>query len=202
MNYSVNGAISQLFQIDIEELKFITNCPKSYSSNDFKKRVLDSAKKELDNSEVTDLTFTYKNIKKGRSISGFKIFIHHTKNDSLEVNKLSKQTSPKWDFDKEIIQFLNRNKINFNGANRQLLMQFFKLNGVNKGLELLENIKDLALRTSRNNPQGYIISAVKINIKQISEKKEEVRQKNNSSNQDSQTNIITQLAELTKRKTV
>lgn len=155
------------FQIDIEELRFITNTENKYpATKDFKKRVLDSAKKELDESDFTDLTFNYEDIKKGRSITGFRIHIFHTENDSLTVNKLTTEVSPNWDFNKAVIDYLNRNKINFNGANRELLKSFFKLKGTNLGLDFLEKTKDTALRKSRNNPQGYIIAAVKKQLEQ------------------------------------
>jgi plasmid replication initiation protein len=157
------------FQIDLEELRFITNSPKSYSANDFKKRVLNSAKKELDSSDITDLTFNYEDIKKGRTIVGFRIHIFHTKNDTLTIKKLTKQISPNWDFEKPVIDYLNRNKINFNGVNRELLKKFFKLNGSLKGLDFLEKTKDTALRKARNNPQGYIIGAIKKHLEQKTE---------------------------------
>ncbi|MBE7635037.1 replication initiation protein [Tenacibaculum finnmarkense genomovar finnmarkense] len=188
-----------VFQIDLEHLRFVTNCPKSYRANDIKLRILQPAQKELKKSEVSDLTFTYEDVKKGRSIVGFKIFIHHTNKDKIETNKLIKQTSPRHDFNKEVIDFMNRNDINFNGINRKLFLEFFELNGVNNGLDELEKMKDSAMRNSRNSPQAYIIGAVKKNIIDALEKKEQTK---HNSYQDSQTNIITQLAELTKRKTV
>lgn len=157
------------FQIDLEELRFITNAPDSYTANDLKKRVLNSAKKELDESDFTDLTFSYEDVKKGRSITGFRIHIFHTENDSLKLSELTQKTSPNWDFDKETIDYLNRNKINFNGKNRILLKEFFRLRGTSRGLEFLETAKDSALRKSRDNPQGYIISAVKKHIAQKTE---------------------------------
>lgn len=171
------------FHIDIEELRFITNTMNKYPApKDLKKRVLDSAKKELDESDFTDLTFNYEDVKKGKSIVGFKIHIFHTRNDILKINELAEKVSPNWDFDKETIDYLNRNKINFNGKNRGLLKEFFKLNGSSRGLEFLEKIKDLALKKSRDNPQGYIISAVKNNIEQ------------KSLESSGQTNILTELA--------
>lgn len=175
------------FEIDIEELRFITNTENKYpATKDFKKRVLDSAKKELDESDFTDLTFNYEDVKKGRAITGFRIHIFHTKNDTLRLSKLTSQTSPNWDFDKATIDYLNRNSINFNGKNRALLKEFFKLNGASRGIEFLEKVKDLALQKSRDNPQGYIISAVKNNIE------------SKSLESSGQTNILTELA---KKKT-
>lgn len=179
------------FEIDIEEIRFITNTLVKYKANkDFKKRVLDSAKKELDESEVTDLRFSYEDIKRGKSITGFRIHIFHTKNDELIKNKLTKQISPNWDFPKEVIAYLNRNKINFNGANRELLKNFFKLKGTNLGLDFLEKTKDTALRKSRTNPQAYIIGAVKKHL----EKKTETN--------PMQTDLIRQIAEAKKVKNV
>lgn len=153
------------FQIDIEDLRIITNTGDKYpAAFDFKKRVLESAKKELDKNKSTDLRFTYTDIKKGRQITGFKFQILHTENDTLLENKLNKQTSPKWDFTKEQIKYLNQNKINFNGKNRELLKLFFKKNGTNKALDLLETIKMNALKNSRENIQGYTINAIKNNL--------------------------------------
>lgn len=159
----------QTFQIDVEELRFITNTTnKNKPINDFKKRVLDSAKKELDASHFTDLTFSYEDIKRGRTIVGFKFHVFHTKNDTLLTSKLTKQISPNWDFEKSVIEYLNRNDINFNGANRSLFKKFFKLKGTSLGLDFLEKTKDLALRKSRDNPQGYIVAAIKKHIEQKS----------------------------------
>ncbi|MBE7649155.1 replication initiation protein [Tenacibaculum finnmarkense] len=188
------------FQIDVDEIMFISNAPNSYSTNDFKKRVLDAAKKELDASEFADLSFTYEDIKVGRSIKSFKIFIKRTNKDTLETNKLIKQASPRHDFDKEIIDFLNRNDINFNGANRELFKEFFKLNGTNNGLDELEKMKDSAMRNSRNSPQAYMIGAVKKNIIDTLEKREqkaqdELNKKRNSGTKNVQTDILTQLAQ-------
>ena len=82
------------FQIDLDELKFITNTEHKYSATkDFKKRVLDTSKHELDNSEFTDLTFNYEDIKVGKRIIAFKFTIIHTKNDKLEKTKLTENTS-------------------------------------------------------------------------------------------------------------
>lgn len=189
------------FIIDVEEIMFLTNAPKSYSTNDFKKRILDSAKKELDASEIADLSFSYEDIKVGRSIKSFKIFIKRTNKDKLETNKLIKQASPRHDFDKEIIDFLNRNEINFNGANRELFKEFFKLNGTDNGLDELEKMKDSAMRNSRNSPQAYMIGAVKKNIIDTLEKREqkaqdELNKKRNAGNGNGQTDIISQLAQL------
>ncbi|MCD8435863.1 replication initiation protein [Tenacibaculum dicentrarchi] len=190
------------FQVDIEELRFITNTENKYTATkDFKKRVLDAAKKELDASEISDLSFSYEDIKVGRSIKSFKIFIKRTNKDTLETNKLIKNASPRHDFDKEIIDFLNRNEINFNGANRELFKEFFKLNGKNNGLDELEKMKDSAMRKSRNSPQAYMIGAVKKNIIDTLEKREqkaqdELNKKRNAGNGNGQTDIISQLAQL------
>lgn len=157
------------FEIDLEELRFVVNAPKSYRANDIKLRVLDAAKKELDQSDVADLTFTYEDVKKGRSIIGFRIHIFHTKNDVLITSNLAKDVSPLWDFEKPVIEYLNEKKINFNGDNRKLFKNFFKLKGTNKGLEFLESMWDSALKNSRSNPQGYIVGAIK---KVVEQKKE------------------------------
>ena len=81
-------------QIDLEELRFITNTEGKYpATKDFKKRVLDSAKHELDKSDFTDLTFKYEDIKVGKRITGFKFTIIHTDKDALEQTKLTENTS-------------------------------------------------------------------------------------------------------------
>ena len=155
------------FQIDIEELRFITNTENKYpATKDFKKRVLDSAKKELDESNFTDLTFNYEDVKRGRSITGFRIHVFHTENDDLKKSELTQNISPRWDLDKPVIDFLNKEGINFNGKNRELMKEFFSIYSTSKGLEFLEQRKDDALKRSRDNPQGYIVAAVKNHIEQ------------------------------------
>lgn len=173
------------FIIDIEELRFITNTTHKYpSTKDFKKRVLDSAKKELDQSDFTDLTFNYENIKKGRAITGFKIYVLPTKNNNLKLTSLSRETSLRYDFDKEILEYLERNKINVHGSNRELLKDFFIKKGTNLGLDFLEKVRDKALQTSRDNPQGYIIAAVKKHLSY------------GQSSTTNQTNLIDQISEM------
>ena len=175
------------FQIDIEELRFITNTEDKYpATKDFKKRVLDSAKKELDESDFTDLTFNYEDVKRGRSITGFRIHVFHTENDDLKKSELTQNVSARWDLDKSAIEFLNNEGINFNGKNRELMKDFFNIHGTSKGLDLLEQFKDSALRNSRDNVQGYIRSAINNNVEQ------------KKSKDNGQLDIIGQLAELKK----
>lgn len=84
---------NKTFEIDIDELIFITNAPKSYKPADVKRRILDTAKKELDLSDFTDLKFNYETIKIGKRIKRFKINIIRTGKDVLEQTKLTKNTS-------------------------------------------------------------------------------------------------------------
>ena len=80
------------FEIDLDYLKFITNAPKTYRAGDVRSRILDSAKKELDNSEITDLKFNYETIKVGKRIKRFKINVIRTGKGVLEQTKLTKNT--------------------------------------------------------------------------------------------------------------
>lgn len=155
------------FQIDIEELRFITNAPDSYSNNDFKKRVLEPAKKELDNSNFADISFNYEHIKTGRSITGFKFYVIHTENDKLITNKLTKQVSVKWDLDKTTIQYLELLGINYDGKNRELLKKFFNVKGRENGIELIQRMANTAKMKSETNPQGYIRRLIEADVEKM-----------------------------------
>ena len=62
------------FNLNLDSLRFCLDLNDKYKKiKDFKKRVLDVAKKEI--KEKTEIYFEYKNVKKGKEITGFKFTV-------------------------------------------------------------------------------------------------------------------------------
>jgi plasmid replication initiation protein len=112
----------------LEELRFFTDTTNLYEkTNDWKKRVLDVAKKKLDESEATDIRFTYKEIKKGRSIVGFKFSIIKT-DKSHEYQNIMRQRQPSanWDMPLWATSLLKSHGIQLKGKSKEYALAFFK----------------------------------------------------------------------------
>jgi len=159
------------FYISLEELKFITNTLDKYPNTaHFKIRVLDTAKKELDNNPHTDLKFTYKDVKKGKRIVGFDIYVKKT-NKSVEEQKLKKQISPLWDVPLSVANYLKNEKIELKGQSLDIVKKWVeKENGnENEMLHKLLKFKDRAERKIGVNPGNYaafIMGCIKNEVKQ------------------------------------
>lgn len=116
------------FIYTLEELRFFTDTTNLYEkTNDWKKRVLDVAKKKLDESEATDIRFTYKEIKKGRAIVGFKFFIIKTEK-SHEYQNIMRQRQPSanWDMPLWATAALKTHGIQLKGKSKEYALAFYK----------------------------------------------------------------------------
>ena len=157
------------FYVSIEELRHLTNTITSYTKiASWKKRVLETAKRELDTSDITDLRFNYKEKKHGRKIVGFDISIIKT-NNSHEFKSTEKkevqQLSAKWIMSAEMERFFNRIGLVWKGnKNAQLIEELCKKVGTNTALDLLEKWEETAKR-ERSNIPAYIIGCMKREIK-------------------------------------
>lgn len=145
----------------IEQLKEMFQIADKYERvNDFQKRVLDVAKKELD--KCSPYTFDYQINKVGRKFTSVTFFPKQQpkfRDESLEKHELQKQVSLCWDLPKEISDYLIHN-FEFTKDGIKNNLDLFK-----QAQEQLDLISFLAgikgkVRTS-NNPQGYIIGALK-----------------------------------------
>ena len=64
----------------IEELRAMLKCENKYKTNgDFKIKVLDTAQRNIKENELTELYYTYSDIKNGNKITGIRFYIHRKK---------------------------------------------------------------------------------------------------------------------------
>jgi len=143
---------------DLKEMFQITN--KYIRVSQFQSKVLDAAKKELD--KCSPYTFTYKMNKTGRaftSVTLFPKFQSQFRDSDLEKHELQKQVSLSWDLSKEITDYLIRN-FEFTKDGIKNNLDLFKK--AHEKLDLIQFLASLKgkIRDS-NNPQGYIIGALK-----------------------------------------
>lgn len=148
----------------IENLKKMFVIEDKYPRNpDFIKRVIEPAKKELD--EKSPYSFEYKVNKIGpqfHSINFYPVTITKNRDEELETKDLQKQVNLSWDLDKiERDYFLK-----FGFTERQLKNNMQLILQAKKELDLVYELSLLigAVRT-KNNPQGYVIGALKGKLK-------------------------------------
>jgi plasmid replication initiation protein len=155
------------FFIGIDELRRLTDTHGKYIlTADFKKRVIDIAKEQLDSSDITDLRFTYSEKKKGKRIIGFTFYIHKTKN-AHEIDDLIKKNPPslKWDFSKDLIENFQKYNLLIKGKNLELVKEYKLQLGEQKLAEEIERIAAYAIE--KPNPSGYIIKSLKKNLEDL-----------------------------------
>jgi plasmid replication initiation protein len=149
------------FYISIDELRRLTDTQEKYlKANDFKKNVLDISKNQMDNLEITDLTFTYKEIKKSRSIVGFEIYPNKTKYSHESQNtRKNNPVSLLWDFDKDLIENFNKYDLIVKGKNLDLMRELKKKIGERMLAEEIHRIAAYAKINNKSN--GYVINSLK-----------------------------------------
>lgn len=128
--------------------------------NDFIKRVIEPAKKELD--EKSPYTFTYNINKQGRkyhSITFFPVYQPKFRDSDLERKNLQKQVSIGWVLDKNTKEYL---KHNFEFTNEEIKQNIDLFDKANKEIDLISFMAKIKPRANRaNNPKGYLINAIK-----------------------------------------
>lgn len=151
------------FQITIDELRQMTDTQSKYAlTKDLKKYVLDVAKKQLDELDITDLRFDYQDIKKGRSIVGFKIKIIKTKH-AHEQNQLTAKVSLHWDFSKDLIENFAKYNLVIKGRNLDLVKALKQAVGEQKLALEMDSIFEKS--KIMKNPQGYMIKSLQNYLK-------------------------------------
>ena len=148
------------FFIDFDELRRLTDTQQKYlKSNDFKKNVLDIAQKQLNELDITDLKFTYKEKKRGKRIIGFDIYvIKTTLSHEIQDIKNKFPVSLKWDFGKDLIENFKKYDITIKGKNLELVISLkHEMGEENLALEI-ERIAEFA--KEKNNKAGYIIKSL------------------------------------------
>lgn len=145
----------------IENLKEMFQISDKYERvNDFRKYVLDIAKRELD--KCSPYTFDYKMNKTGRAFTSVTFFPKYQaqfRDIDLESKDLKKQITLSWDLPKEIIDYLKHNYKFTNDGIKNNIDLLKKANGELDLIQFLASIKG-RVRES-NNPQGYVIGAIK-----------------------------------------
>ena len=129
--------------------------------NDFVKRVIEPAKKELD--EKSPYTFEYKINKTGRkftSITFFPIYQAQNRDEDLETKALQKQISPSSYLDRNVREYL---KTQFGFSDMELKQNIDLLRKaqgeINNFIYWMSTIKPKANRAK--NPKGYLINSIK-----------------------------------------
>lgn len=145
----------------IDQLKEMFQIADKYDRvNDFKKKVLDIAKRELD--KCSPYTFTYEMNKTGRkftSVTFYPKYQPRFRDDSLEKHELQKQVSLSWDLPKEVTDYLIHN-FDFTKDGIKNNLDLFKQ--AHEQIDIIGFLSALKgkVRASKN-PQGYIIGALK-----------------------------------------
>lgn len=154
----------------IDELKMMFGIEDKYVNKptNFIKRVIEPAKKELD--EKSPYTFTYKVNKKGRafhSITFFPVYQAHLRNEDLEVKDLQKKVSLSWYMDKNIKEYLIHN---FDFTTTEIKQNTALFEVACNELDLINFMSKIKtrLRTSDvKNPQGYLINAIRKELNRL-----------------------------------
>lgn len=148
----------------IEQLKERFKIEHKYNRpSDFIKRVILSAKKELDNK--SPFSFEYAIIKTGRKITAIKFFpfeISKNKNEEIEQKRLELQNSSSWELPREIVNYLKDYGFEEKGIRSNI--NLFKT--AYKEFDLLGFLAKLKpIIETVENKQGYAINSIKNYLK-------------------------------------
>lgn len=145
----------------IDELKKMFRIEDKYKQiNDFIKRVIEPAKKEL--SKKAPYSFEYKINKQGKkyhSITFHPFKIPANRNLEIEQHNLEKQLSPRWILDSQTLKYL-QNEYSF--SNKEINQWYKLFKTAQKELDLskfLAEKKRYAMEAK--NPKGYLIHCLK-----------------------------------------
>jgi plasmid replication initiation protein len=145
----------------IDSLKIMFQVQEKYTkNNDFIRKVIDAAKKELD--KKSPYSFEYSTIKQGKKITSIKfypIFMSENRDPVLERADLKRQVSPRWDLDKMVIDYL---KENFMFSEIEIKNNIDLLALAQSKLDLMYELSLLKVKAMKAvNTQGYVIGALK-----------------------------------------
>ena len=172
--YEVISEQKKTINYSIDNLKKMFSIENKYQdTNNFIKRVVDSAKKELD--EKSPYTFHYEKIKTGKKITSLRFVpIYQSQFDSelIQRKNLNKQMSNRWFIPENIEDYL---KHNFEFSEKELSNNLTLFESLYKNLSeemLLDFLTDLREpSTYADNRKGFIIGALKKKAEQIFESK-------------------------------
>lgn len=163
--YELLSGQTEPLTYSIEKLKEMFYIQGKYKQiNDFIKRVIEPAKQELD--EKSPYSFDYKINKTGRkftSITFYPIYQSQFRNEDLETKNLQKQSALFWVLDRNTKDYL-RNGFGFTPAEIKQNMSLFEK--AVKSIDLIGFMAKVKPKANRaNNPKGYLINAIKKELK-------------------------------------
>lgn len=149
----------------IISLKEMFGISDKYKENkDFRIKVLETAKRELD--KCSPYTFDFEMNKTGRSFTSVTFFPKHQpqfRDSELEKRELQKQISPSWDLSKNILDYL-KNNFGFDTKEIKQNIDLFKF--AHSELDLIQFMANIKPRANRaKNPKGYLINSLKKELK-------------------------------------
>lgn len=151
----------------IDYLKLLFRLENKYKLNaDFIKRVVDIAKKELD--EKSPYSFNYKPIKKGRTIESIMftpIYQPQHRDPVLERKQLEKTVSLGHDIDYIVLKYL---KETYFFSDQELKNNRTLFIEASKKMDLMLFAAEIKRKAEeKNSPKGYLINAIKKQLAQI-----------------------------------
>jgi len=154
-----NNIDKQVFSYSLEDFREMMLGEKSKKYADFKNfrvRILESAQKELN--KESDLSFTFKALRKGRKIGGIEFQIVKTNNNIKVLKNLKEDKKQDQESVPEIITKFERLGIKSNA-----ILPFLKRDGeeaLERTLQIFE--RDKKLGKIRSSEQGYIIGLLNL----------------------------------------
>jgi len=151
----------------IEQLKEMFQIVDKYDRvNDFKKYVLDIAKRELD--KCSPYTFSYEMNKTGRKFTSVTLYPKYQpqfRDEELEKHELQKKTSLSWDLNKTITDYLT---LNFGFSKDGVRNNIDLLKNAANSLNLIEFLAKIKRKANdASSTQGYVINAIRKELKSI-----------------------------------
>ncbi|OAV72540.1 DNA replication protein [Bacteroidales bacterium Barb6] len=154
----------------IDHLKLMFKLETKYRrTNDFVRKVIIPAKKELD--AESPFSFDYKMIKDGKmfcAITFSPVTRPENRDPQLEKQELQKQIFISWDLTRMIRNYLRENFF-FSDTELRHNIELFK--EAAKELDLMYKLSEIKPRANRAaNPKGYVINALKKSLQQAKNK--------------------------------
>jgi plasmid replication initiation protein len=147
---------------EVEHLKEMFQVQGKYAQiNDFFKRVIDPAKKELD--AKSPYSFDVKMNRTGKKITSFTflpVYRAENRDSDLARRDLQKQVQPSWDLEKNVLECL-KTAFLFSSAEIKQNMDLFKRAQfeMDDFMAFMSQVKPRANRA--DNPKGYLINAIR-----------------------------------------
>jgi plasmid replication initiation protein len=150
------------FYIGIDELRRLTDTVGKYAMvKHLKERVLDTAKEQLDNSDITDLRFKYTEKKQGKRIVGFNFVVIKTEKSHDHIEVTTPPPSLRWDFRKDFIANFALYGIVAKGETTKTIKAYQAKFGEHRLAQDLENFANLAKKNNARDMAAYIIGCFK-----------------------------------------